>query len=544
MAEEQKKDNTKQLPDSVVYFIENVIKKIRYRKKVRQDVQAELMSHFEDELQECKTEQERLEKANGLIKEFGDIKLLATLIRRAKKRCRSLWQKILVRTAQVIGIIFLYIFICTIPLMMGKPAIKIDYVQWINEKEQAGRDESENAGVYYEKAANLAESKPEWMINKMAQWPSDYNDIELKKLSDWLEKNKEVLAILRESAKRPYYWRDYQLSPGKVVDLTASLMPDVMEPLAGYRKAAFVLQENVKYEALKGNANQAIDDCFVLMKMGINIEGNGFLIEQLVGISLEALAINQSMELLDRVELSDDDLKGIQEKLENLYADDKPAISFDSEKVFWYDILQRYFTDDGNGDGRPIRGGVVYTYSSRWSPLRILLFDYPSRKEVKTSVEQFFDKSVQLATKTPMDLYNENIDANNWANDTYGTLMLNLEEPAFYRVSQLNWNIKTQRRALLTVLALLQYKEKNGNLPNDLNELVESGYLKEIPMDPYSNKPLVYIKKDKDTFTLYSVGENLKDDGGQPGKDINGRVRTTNFNNGDWIFWPLIKPEK
>ncbi len=298
-------NNSNQLPDSAIKFIEHVIKKIRYRRKVRADVQAELMSHFEDELQECKTEQERQEKAGQLIGEFGDIKLVAALIRRAKKRCRPLWQKVLIRAAQGVGIIFLYVFICTIPLMIGKPTIKIDYVQWLNEKQKAGREESENARVYYDKATNIAESKPEWMNNKAAQWPSDYNDVELNKLAEWLEKNKEVVEILRESEKCPYYWRGYKKSPGEVADLTASLMPDIMEPLTGYRKAAFVMQENLQYQAFKGNINQAIDDCFVIMKMGINIEGNGFLVEQLVGISLEALAINQDYELVDRVKLQE-----------------------------------------------------------------------------------------------------------------------------------------------------------------------------------------------------------------------------------------------
>lgn len=84
MANQEK--NANQLPDSAIQFIENVIKRIRYRRKVRADVQAELTAHFEDELQECKTEQERQEKAEHLIAEFGDIKLLAVLMRRAKKK--------------------------------------------------------------------------------------------------------------------------------------------------------------------------------------------------------------------------------------------------------------------------------------------------------------------------------------------------------------------------------------------------------------------------------------------------------------------------
>ena len=76
------------LPVAAVDFIRLVIKKMRYRRKVRRDVQAELTAHFEDELKDCKTDEQREQKARQLIAGFGDVKLLAILLRRAKKRCR------------------------------------------------------------------------------------------------------------------------------------------------------------------------------------------------------------------------------------------------------------------------------------------------------------------------------------------------------------------------------------------------------------------------------------------------------------------------
>lgn len=349
--------------------------------------------------------------------------------------------------------------------------------------------------------------------------------------------------MLRNTVNKYDFWNYYQRS-SNVGDLTVDLMPDIMEHLPDFRHLAFAMRHNIRYEAYQGNIEQALDDCLVVTKMAHGIEGNGFLIEQLVGIAIEALGMNECLRILDKVDVQPEILKRTKEKLEKIYSNEKPVIIFDYEKVFWDDILQRHFTDDGNGDGRPIRRGIVYTFTTPLSPLRFLLFDYPSRKEVETAIEQFFESSDKLVSKTPMDFYEEGLDANDWAEDSYGSLFLKVEEPAFYRVSHLNWNLKTQRRALLTVLALFQYRDENGQLPDDLNELVEYSYLIELPLDPFGNKPLSYIKKDKENFTLYSFGENLKDDNGQPGIDSNGRVRNTNFNNGDWILWPVIEPEK
>ena len=52
MANGHKKTELQNLPACVAEFIKRVIKKMRYRRKVRLDVQAELAAHFEDELKE------------------------------------------------------------------------------------------------------------------------------------------------------------------------------------------------------------------------------------------------------------------------------------------------------------------------------------------------------------------------------------------------------------------------------------------------------------------------------------------------------------
>jgi len=56
-------------------------------------------------------------------------------------------------------------------------------------------------------------------------------------------------------------------------------------------------------------------------------------------------------------------------------------------------------------------------------------------------------------------------------------------------------------------------------------------------MDPYGGGPLVYKTIDDD-FLLYSFGINLKDDGGEPGRDSKGQVKKWS-DNGDTVIWPL-----
>ena len=53
----------------------------------------------------------------------------------------------------------------------------------------------------------------------------------------------------------------------------------------------------------------------------------------------------------------------------------------------------------------------------------------------------------------------------------------------------------------------------NGRLPDSLDELVPK-WLDAVPTDPFDDKPIRYKKLAKG-FVTYSVGPDLKDDGGK-----------------------------
>jgi len=102
---------------------------------------------------------------------------------------------------------------------------------------------------------------------------------------------------------------------------------------------------------------------------------------------------------------------------------------------------------------------------------------------------------------------------------------------------ELAWRSKAATDALIAALAILRYKADKGKLPDKLDVLVSRDYVKQLPMDPYSDKPLVY-KKTGDNFTLYSLGADFDDDSGtvdQPDRRQQG---------GDMLFWPIERPKK
>lgn len=70
-----------------------------------------------------------------------------------------------------------------------------------------------------------------------------------------------------------------------------------------------------------------------------------------------------------------------------------------------------------------------------------------------------------------------------------------------------------------TSVALEAFRLARGDYPQSLNELVDAGLIRALPMDVYSNQPLIYEKAGPKAaahgvaFVLYSVGPDGKDDG-------------------------------
>jgi len=185
--------------------------------------------------------------------------------------------------------------------------------------------------------------------------------------------------------------------------------------------------------------------------------------------------------------------------------------------------------------------GMGYVVTDDWKEnlWRFVSFDYPDRQEVVANIDKYFGRFAEILTETPWELRDETKDDQLW-NEVNITLMLKIQIPALVRVGQIAWRMKSGREALLTVLAVMRYEKEKGRYPAGLDELVEAGYLKKLPMDPYSDGPLVY-RRTESGFLLYSLGTNLTDEGGKLG--LRGGRPKMWAHDGDWVFWPVAKPQ-
>ncbi|MBN2455291.1 MAG: hypothetical protein JXB29_01945 [Sedimentisphaerales bacterium] len=559
MAKTAKKPDLQNLPACAAEFIKLVVKKMRYRRKVRNDVRAELAAHFEDELKQCKSDPEKQEKARQLIENFGDAKLLGVLLRRAKKRCRPLWRTIFARTFQTFGVLILSFIIYCFYISLGEPSINVNYIEEATRLARPIADENLNAAALYQKAID-AYSKPPLVAHDTSteqidllkairgkDWPTDLTKEELASLKQCLSDNTEAIAFFRQASQKPHCWWKREAKDDIIWNV---LMPE----LSSIRNLAKMIVWQVKLKAYNGDVEGAFDDLLACCRTAQHFKGPRSLVDQLVGIAIQALSLKSAIVILENQQVSSQLLKSFQAELEKLMAEDTYIMNYETERFYTMDFVQRCYTDNGKGSGHLIPGQLkefmamingeqedednLEDVAQSW----LLAILGANRRKIVSEFNQFYDIAQDKAHKTPWQLREEKDDLEMEV-EKWSTLMrarywpIQVFMPALSKISELSYRIKADTEATLTIIAIFRYKQDVGAYPEKLEALIKAGYLKQLPMDPWSDKPLVYKKTD-DGFMLYGVGRNFKDDSGEVARGDKGRVKRY-ADEGDWVFWPV-----
>jgi len=125
---------------------------------------------------------------------------------------------------------------------------------------------------------------------------------------------------------------------------------------------------------------------------------------------------------------------------------------------------------------------------------------------------------------------------------------LDLILPAVDKARRTFRAVRTERDALLVMLALERFWDEQGSYPHALDQLVPE-QLAAIPADPFAdNAPLRYRLVDPDSddpmtaYVLYSVGHNGTDEGGTENPSLVGRGLTDPDHGADHILNRLPPP--
>jgi hypothetical protein len=249
--------------------------------------------------------------------------------------------------------------------------------------------------------------------------------------------------------------------------------------------------------------------------------------------------------------LSEAELTHLQRELAAVYPQSYPLLSLEEQRLVFADVVQHLFTDGGPGGGHliPAKTAQVMTMitdmpgardSAPALNWRALSFLHAGRDETLAKAREIFDLQDKFVRMSP---YERRVLGGTQADVVFESrpqlkyALVQTLVPAVDRAADLAFQAKVLHEATLTVVALQRYRLEKGSYPAALDELEQAGYLDPLPADPYG-KGLLDYKMTGDGFTLYSVGPDFSDDGGQSGTDRQGRPQMW-ANRGDTVFWPV-----
>jgi len=257
------------------------------------------------------------------------------------------------------------------------PTIAVDYVALLNEKAKAV-PENQRAWALYRTAGIALRKTPEprhfsedmYDDTDTPMWPDQegWNYYET-----WIVSHSQTLETLYAAVAMDGMGfilagtvaeEDKELWPEKYAAQHGIEQPEgfvvsvLMPQLGPMRGMARLLSIDAKNAAVNGNSERCQSDIESMLTIGMHVREHPLLISDLVSFSVYNMAFSTLREIMDhnRTLFSTAQLDELARALKEL--DSNLNIRFDGERMFVLDLLQRMYTDDGNGDGRiiPIEG--------------------------------------------------------------------------------------------------------------------------------------------------------------------------------------------
>ena len=542
----------------------------RLRRAERADVELELASHFREAVAAGRTPAEA-------VASFGDPKAAARDLRAAAiaKRSpldRAFGQAMRVTGYAIAGVVVLYASFAAY-LHFRSPVIKVDTLAAFRDRLAKPATPEDDAWPLYRSAflaLGLAAGDPEQESDGAKAVGEDpYPGMPSWSAAvAWTEApgRQEALATLRAAAARPVFGfpaaREFDAEDARLFgqdaarhmreliatrdDPTRFPMTGVLLPqLAKARSAARILSTDALHAAERGDGDRFVDDIEAMVRMSVHVADGRIIIGDLVGMAIRSLATGRAMAAL---EWKPDLLDGAQlARLQRAFESVPPALrrlDLGAERLMWLDVEQRFFTDDGQGNGwfrldrkallplvgtmessSLVNGSVVGEGGMQAASLAAATLSGPAAAFIvadRRTTHAFFERMAarfEDAGSLPLRDHAKITAADHQfygelAADPVGLLLPRMLMPAFGRAARSYAVDRSWRDAMAATCAALRFHADTGAWPARAEDLAPK-YLPAVPLDPWTGTP-IRMATDADGFRMWSTGEDGRDDGGDP----------------------------
>lgn len=536
------------LPAPLAELVIRVARRTRLWPAEQLDVARELAAHFAAGVDSGKPH-------DDLARDFGDERTASRLIRRSKKRSRPpLWRF----TAITLKTLTLLLLLLTasyawlfVRFHTGRPTLKLNVLNELNAA-VAAVPESDRAWPLYIRSIAAIGKAPEHEFAEGFKHPTSPRSPSYPQVKAWLESRPEAVPSILLAAAKPRLGAPFSTvgdqafndavsaaegRPRILVDAQLENPPAVgilLVPLGHLRRSARILISDACIGVETGDSARVVRDLLATFRLAEHAREDRLLISELVGIAIAGNTLRFITEHASTPSLfTDADLATLQSAVAR-YADRPVSFDLSRERLMLMDFVQRFYTDNGNGDGHPIAGDLETINRdfglpnppavARWiAPARAIAL--PSRTEAVALIDRFVREAdrdlsrplFRLSERTSHAAYAELADTLlKPLTPLYASLTGNIEP---YSGSFITRDLFEARRdAALAALAMQRSFIAHGDYPRTLDQLVPR-FLDRLPVDPFTGRPMLLARTGQGStaqVALYSVGPDAVDDRGAP----------------------------
>jgi hypothetical protein len=354
--------------------------------------------------------------------------------------------------------------------------------------------------------------------------------------ASWLDENAKQIDLIVAATKRPRYYVPLVTTKDEPGMLIAALLPLITQS----REAARALNARAMFRIGSGQADEAWQDLLACHRLARLVSQGPTLIDMLVGIAIEGLAIHGDGMLVHEGKLTAEQARRFAGEFRQLPPMGKMVDKINgAERFMLLDCVTAIACKgpaeigrlDGGRDGKgtwdwltkvlaivfidwnePMRMG------NHWYDRLAAVLSKPTGKQRDAAVAEFDRQFRQLiaGAKDPRALLGNIASAGSLRvglGRQMGQVFLALLMPAVQAAMNAEDRGTVNGSMVPVAFALATYRADHKSYPTDLAALVPQ-YLPAIPEDLFSGGPLRY-KREGPGYVLYSVGRNGKDDGGR-----------------------------
>jgi hypothetical protein len=283
---------------------------------------------------------------------------------------------------------------------------------------------------------------------------------------------------------------------------------------AGRRDLARTIAGAADYYSMTGRPARAVDIRLDGWEMAVLIPHGAPLMGSLVGFAVEAICISGLEPDLER--LSPDELRHVAGRIERIR----------SKRVSFAEVVR----EDGRVDVAVLKDGLANTKSVRQTYQTGLQyvqgggFAAPPTFHDKLAAARWAVRDKRALLREYLDLYEELAvmvsrpyvgPLRRPTADRYLSMIVELENGGWEK----HLTMEAVTEVIRAEVALFRYRADHGRYPDSLSTLAPK-YLPSVPVDPFGRGgPLRYTPTTGgERFLLYSVGQDMKDDGGKPSR--------------------------